>query len=124
MTQPTALVVYEDLLPGTQLVNRLQDLKYRVRVVTDAASLQTDARQEKPLVVLADVVSSRADVCDAIARLRQNPETRHIPVIAFADDNATELQNAARQAGATLVVNDAAVLSHLTQFLDQALQVE
>jgi hypothetical protein len=34
------------------------------------------------------------------------------------------LQAAARAAGATLVVTDAAILTHLPQFLDQALQVE
>ena len=37
--QPLALVLYEKLLPGTQLVNRLQDLNYRVQTVNDAALL-------------------------------------------------------------------------------------
>jgi len=119
-----ALVVYEDLLPGTQLVNRLQDLKYRVRAITDVETLEASARQEKPLVVLADLVSSRSDVCGAIARLKASPDTRHIPVIAFADESADQLQAAARHAGAALVVSDAAILSHLVQFLDQALQVD
>ena len=119
-----AIVVYEDLLPGTQLVNRLQDLKYRVRAITDVNALESSARQEKPMVVLADVVSSKSDVCGAIARLKSNPETRHIPVIAFADDKAEQLQAAARNAGAALVVSDAAIVSHLAQFLDQALQID
>ena len=30
MTQPLALVWYEKLMPGSKLVNRLQDLGYRV----------------------------------------------------------------------------------------------
>jgi len=124
MTQPLALVVYEKLLPGTQLVNRLQDLKYRVRAVTDARTLLACARQEKPMVVLVDVVSSRDDICAVIARLKQNRDTQHIPVIAFASEDAAQVQAAARQAGATLVVSDTAVLNHLAQFLEQALQVE
>ena len=124
MTQPLALVVYEKLLPGTQLVNRLQDLKYRVRTVTDASTLLACARHEKPMVVLADVVSSRNDICGAIAQLKQNRDTQHIPVIAFASEDAADVQVAARQAGATLVVSDTAVLNHLAQFLEQALQVE
>jgi CheY-like chemotaxis protein len=106
------------------LVNRLQDLKYRVRAVTDAGTLLACARKEKPMVVLADVVSSRDDVCGAIAALKKEPETRHIPVIAFADDAAAGIQEAARAAGATLVASDTAILNHLTQFLEQALQVE
>ena len=124
MTQPLALVLYEKLLPGTQLVNRLQDMKYRVRAVTDAGTLLACARQEKPMVLLADVVSTRDDICAAIGRLKQDRETQHIPVIAFAPDDSVELQAAARKAGATLVVSEAAVLNHLSQFLDQALQVE
>ena len=50
MTQPLALVCYEKLLPGSQLVNRLQDLKYRVRPVADARLLVDCARQEKPMI--------------------------------------------------------------------------
>jgi len=124
MTEPLALVLYEKLLPGTQLVNRLQDMKYRVRAVTDAGTLLACARQEKPMVLLVDVVSTRDDICAAIGRLKQDRETQHIPVIAFAPDDSAELQAAARKAGATLVVSEAAVLNHLSQFLDQALQVE
>lgn len=124
MTEPLALVVYEKLLPGTQLVNRLQDMKYRVRAVMDASTLQACARQEKPIVVLADLVSSRDDICGVIARLKKDVETKHIPVIAFASDDAVEAQAAARAAGATLVVSDTGVLNHLSQFLQQALQVE
>jgi CheY-like chemotaxis protein len=124
MTEPLALVLYEKLLPGTQLVNRLQDMKYRVRAVMDPGTLQACARQEKPMVLLADVVSTRDDICAAIGRLKQDRETQHIPVIAFAPDDAVELQAAARKAGATLVVSEAAVLNHLSQFLEQALQVE
>jgi CheY-like chemotaxis protein len=124
MTEPLALVLYEKLLPGTQLVNRLQDMNYRVRAVTDPGALQACARQEKPMVLLADVVSTRDDICAAIGRLKQDRETLHIPVIAFAPDDAAELQAAARKAGATLVVSEAAVLNHLSQFLQQALHVE
>ena len=124
MTQPLALVLYEKLLPGTQLVNRLQDLKYRVQTVTDPNSLVTCAKQERPMLVLADLVSTSNDVCSAIGKLRQNPDTQHVPVIAFAPDDAVELQAAARTAGAALVASEAAILNHLPQFLEEALRVE
>ena len=39
MIQPLALVFYERLLPGSQVVNRLQDMRYRVQVVGDPAGL-------------------------------------------------------------------------------------
>jgi CheY-like chemotaxis protein len=124
MTRPLALVLYERLLPGTQLVNRLQDLGYRVLTATGIEPMMVCAIQEKPMLVLADMLANRMKIADAIARLRQDPVTNHIPVIAFADENDAELQSAARAAGATLVVNEAAILTHLEQFLDQALQLD
>ena len=124
MTQPLALVLYEKLLPGSQLVNRLQDMNYRVQAIADADRLVECAEQAKPMLVLADLESIRDNVCAALAHLRQNAATKHLPVIAFSGESAAELQAAARAAGATLVVTEAAILNHLPQFLDQALQIE
>jgi len=123
MTQPLALVLYEKLLPGSQLVNRLQDLNYRVQVLAEAAQLVERAEEAKPLLVLADLQSVRNDVCAAIARLRQNPATHHLPVIGFSA-NSPELEKAALAAGTTLIASETAILSHLPQFLEQALVVE
>jgi CheY-like chemotaxis protein len=124
MTQPLAIVLYERLLPGSQLVNRLQDLNYRVQTIADAGRLVECAEQSRPMLVLADLESTRNDVCAALARLKQNEATTHLPVIAFSGEGAAELQAAARTAGVTLVASDAAVLNHLPQMLQQALQVE
>ena len=124
MTEPLALVSYERLLPGSQLVNRLQDLNYRVQAVADASALPACARQEKPLIIFLDLVSSRHNTSEVVANLKKHPETRHIPVIAFCPDDALDAQEAAQSAGATLVVSDAAVLNYLVQFLEQALRVE
>ena len=124
MIRPLALVCYEKLLPGSQLVNRLQDLGYRVLTLSDAGSLVAGAEREKPLLVLADLESTRQDVCAAISGLKQNAATRHLPVIAFADEAESGLQGAAREAGAALVVSENRLLSQLEQLLDQALQVE
>jgi CheY-like chemotaxis protein len=124
MTEPLALVLYEKLLPGTQLVNRLHDLHYRVQTVTDAATLVETAQQAKPMLVLADLESSRNNVCAALTALKQNPATQHLPVIAFTAEKALDLQAAGRAAGVTLVVSEGAILTHLPQFLEQALQIE
>ena len=121
---PLAIVFYEDLMPGSQLVNRLQDLQYRVQVVTEPDKLIPCARSAGPMFILADLVSSGADVCALIKKLRGSPATAHVPVIAFADDADEALQTAARAAGATLVVADSAILTHLGQFIERALQVE
>lgn len=124
MTQPLALVLYEKLLPGSQLVNRLQDLKYRVQTVSEAGRLVECAEQAMPMLVLADLEPKTEEVLAVITRLRQNEGTRHLPVIAFGQEISPDLQVAAKAAGVTLLVGEAAVLNHLPQMLEQALQVE
>ena len=124
MKQPLALLLYEKLLPGSQLVHRLQDLSYRVQTVLAPAELAPTAERDKPLVVFVDLEPNVAGICEAIVALRQNEATRHVPVIAFASGENTPAHQAAGRAGATLVVNDHALLLHLRQFLDRALEVE
>ena len=124
MTRPLALFLYERLLPAGQLVNRLQDLGYRVQSLAEPGSLVEQAEREKPMLVLADLEPQPEQVCAAIAELKKNTTTAHLPIIAFATGTPATAQEAARLAGATLVVSDTAILLHLNQFLEQALQVE
>jgi CheY-like chemotaxis protein len=122
MTQPLALVLYEKLLPGSQLVNRLQDLQYRVQVLGETQKLVESAEQCKPMVVVVDLGSNGEEACSAITRLKQNQATEHLPVIAIAAEGFDGQK--AQNCGATLVVSDSAILNHLPELLEQALQVE
>lgn len=124
MTRPLAICVFERLLPGGQLVNRLQDMGYRVQSLGDPATLAEQAEREKPILVLADLEPRHDPICAAIAHLKSNGPTAHIPVIAFAAASHSAAHEAGRKAGAALVVSDTAILLHLDQFLDQALQVD
>ena len=121
VTQPLALVFYRKLLPGSQLVNRLQDLNYRVQPTAEPAQLASFAQTEGPMLIFADLES--AGTLELIGRLRADPVTRHIPIVAFGSEDEPLLQ-AAREAGATLVVGETALLAHLPGLLEQALRVE
>jgi CheY-like chemotaxis protein len=123
MMLPLALVCFERLLPGSQVVNRLQDMEYRVQVVPEPALLADQAEKEKPMVAIVDLLWNRGDICGAITRLKKNPATEHIPVIAFTASSNTKLQAAGRLAGADMVSNDDAILAQLPQLLEQALEV-
>jgi len=122
MTQPLALVMYERLLPGSQLVNRLQDLNYRVQTISSPARLVESAQELKPMLVLVDLEAR--EICAAVSRLKQNAATQHLPVVSFGGDTVPEQLAAARQAGVTLSVSDAAILNHLPECLEQALRLE
>ena len=121
MTPPLALLLYEKLLPGSQLGNRLQDLNWRVQVVPTASVLVKTAEEHKPLLIFADLVSTRKDIAGAISEIRKTESTKHIPIIAFTAEQDQKVFDAAILAGATLVVSDTAILQHLDQFIEQAL---
>ena len=124
MIQPLTLFLYERSLPGGQLVNRLQDLGYRVQTLTESSQLVEQAEREKPLLIMVDLELRHPQTCAAISQLKSNNATSHIPVIAFTGANDPTAQAAARTAGATLVVSESAILVHLSQFMEQALQVD
>jgi CheY-like chemotaxis protein len=123
MSEPLALLVYEKLLPGGQLVNQLQDRGYRVQPLSDPGDLAS-AIQQKPMLVFMDLEPKTDQACAAIRRLKSDPSTAHIPVIAIAPHTREELAEGARAAGAKLVVFDNAILVHLDEFLEQALQLD
>ena len=124
MTQPLALVFYEKLLPGTQLSNRLQDLGYRVIPVGDVDSLLKQAAESHPMLVIADLLAKKSQVALAIKALRENPATRHLPIIGYCGDKEDRLKKEALSAGANFVVDESVLLNHLPQFLEQALHID
>jgi CheY-like chemotaxis protein len=121
--QPLAIVFYERLMPGSQLVNRLQDLNYRVLAVNNPALLAATAKRETPLLMFVDL-EARGDICGAIGKIRSDAATNHLPVVAFAPDNKTDLLAAAQNAGANLAVGESALAGHLQTLLEQALHVD
>jgi CheY-like chemotaxis protein len=121
--EPLALVFYERLMPGSQLVNRLQDLNYRVLSLSDATRLAATVQRESPLLLFVDLATP-GDVCGVIATLRSTPATAHLPIIGFAPENAPDLLPAAQTAGANIAVTETAVINHLPQLIDQALRVD
>lgn len=124
VTQPLALLLYERLLPGSQLVNRFQDLGYRVSTVSGPTALVDSCLKEKPILLVADVRERDDRVCAALRQLTTNPDTSHIPIIATVPAQSPEAAEAARQSGVKLVVHDSVILAHLEQFIDQALQLD
>jgi CheY-like chemotaxis protein len=123
MTQPLALIFYERLMPGSQLMNRLQDLNYRVLAVNNIALLATTARREQAMLLVLDL-EARGEVLAAIEKIRKDPATSHLPIITFAPDNKTNLFAAAQKAGASLAIGETTLASHLPQLLDQAMHID
>ncbi len=110
-------------MPGSQLVNRLQDLGYRVLMLNNPGLLAATARRELPLVAFVDL-DARGDICGEIERIKADGSTAHLPVVAFAPDNRPELLAAGQKSGANLVVGETNLGDHLEQLLEQALRLD
>lgn len=125
MTKPLALIYYFNLLPGTQIANRLYELGYRVQVVESGALGQVVeiAAKETPLLFLTEAAPPDP-VCATISALKGNPATQHIPVLAYASKPDKSLQVATKTAGASLLANSQGLVDQLAQLLDQILMVE
>ena len=121
--RPLAMVFYERLMPGSQLVNRLQDLNYRVLPLNVVDRLSATVQRESPLLLFIDLATP-GDLCGAIGTLRANQATAHLPIVAFAPENSQNLLAAAQKAGANLAVTDAAIMNYLPQLIDQALEIQ
>lgn len=120
--QPLALVFFQRPLPGNQLVNRLQDLGYRVQTANVAEKFQALAQTAGAMLALVDVEGAREELFTTMGHLRQGEATQHLPILAFAVA-PTALENA-RKAGCTVVVETSALLTHLEAFLEQALRID
>ena len=124
VTKPLAIVFYEKLLPGSQVVNRLTDLGYRVTATQVASDIPRLARQERPMVVVADLSLRSGDFVPVIRSLKADAETEHVPVLGFCDPKNQKLVDAAIQAGAKLVAAEKGLPEQLPQLLDHVLAVE
>ena len=80
----------EDSVQDQQLVRAsLQDLGSRARVsfVEDGESLLDALRTVRPRLVVLDLQMPRLGGLEALARLRQAPATRELPVVVFSSSN-------------------------------------
>jgi len=123
MSKPLALLYYLNMLPGSQLANRLEDLGYRVQTLGAVALLPLACEEDKPLVVVAELAPA-SDACAAVAQIRGNPATRHVPVLAYSAVLDADTQSAALKAGVALLAGNAAIGEQMAQLLDQVLQLE
>ncbi len=124
MTEPLAFLIYENLIPGSQLTNRLRDQGYRVKTVVEPETFVEQVAAEMPILAIVELANSRVDVCGLIQRLRAEPATQHLPVLAYATSKDRGLQDTARTAGATLIVMAEGLLTQLPMLLEKVLEVE
>lgn len=123
VNEPLALLLCNRGTIAVQLGERLEGLRYRMVVITEPAELKARAEVEKAMVVFADLEGGEGPVASAVQALRQDGSTAHIPVIGFRRELDEAAISTLASQGFTIAVNEAAILNHLPQLLDRALDV-
>ena len=124
MTKPLAIVFYERLLPGSQVVNRLADMGYRVQAMHIASEVPFAVETSTPMVVVVDLVLRAGDVSSIISQLKRSESTKHVPVLGICDPKNTKVAEAAIASGANLVAAEAGILEQLPRLLDHVLALD
>lgn len=123
MTEPLALVSYQNLIPGSQLPTRLRDSGYRVEIVSDRALLGLRIREQRPLVLLLEITSAEDPGLETLRHLKQDPTCSHLPVLAFCGNEA-ELGQRVMEAGADLCARSGLLIAQLPALLQRVLELE
>ena len=97
----TVLAVDDD--PGAleALAEALSTLEFRVWGATDGGSALALAQRHQPDVILLDVMMPGMDGYEVCSRLKQDPDTRLIPVVFLTGHGSREARLHGLEAGAT-----------------------
>jgi len=99
MSQETILIVEDSELNRRLLEAVLKPHGYRLLVAEDGETGLVLAREGQPDLILMDVLLPGIDGYEATRRLRADPETRHIVVIALTASASDEERAQALAAG-------------------------
>lgn len=93
------LLVEDNELNRDMLTRRLQRRGFQVITALDGEGAIRAAREEKPDLILMDMGLPGVNGWDATRKIKENPETRHIPVVALTAHAMHGDRDQARQAG-------------------------
>jgi len=79
---------------------RLQKSGYAVISAADGEEGLKKATEEKPALILLDMLMPGMDGFEVCRRLRKNSETKHLPIIATTALGADDIGSQCREAGA------------------------
>lgn len=112
---PLAFVA--DLIFASKVRGAAQALGVEAEVVQSAEAAMQRARAARPRVVLIDLEARRGAGVDLLRRLREDPDTAGLTVVAFASHQNTGAIAAAREAGADRVLARSAFVRELPGLL-------
>ena len=115
------LLVEDNELNRDMLSRRLERRGYEIKMAVDGAQGVNMAAELRPALILMDLSLPVMDGWEAIRRLKANPETAAIPIIALTAHARAEDEKTARDAGADDFDTKPVDLSRLVGKMEQLL---
>ena len=104
------------------LVEYLEDRDYEVVTAEDGATAVAQIYREKPDVVLLDLMLPVMNGYGVLQELRQNPQSKNLPVVMLTDVSPSEGEQAAVELGVTHYMSKPWQLSSLEAVIRVALR--
>lgn len=101
MELPTILLIEDDELNSDMLSRRLRKRDFTVILAEDGESGVSSAVQHHPDVILLDVSLPDIDGWECTRRIRSNPLTSDIPIVALTGHTFGDIRDQALKAGCT-----------------------
>ena len=121
--QQVLLLVADDLMFPSRVREGARPLGYTVKTASTEAAALSDAQADPPpIAILVNLTARRFDPLSVIAALKADPNTRAVPLLAFAGHVETEKHEAARRAGADRTAANSSVSLHLAALLSRLLK--
>lgn len=97
---PAKILIVEDNLDSLEILsNQLRHLGYEPIEATDARAGEMKALSENPDFIIMDLGLPGMNGIEAAARLKRNPQTAHIPIMAYTVWDREFYEHEARSAG-------------------------
>ncbi len=102
--------------------NILNEMGFELRTATDGAKAIQEVEAAAPDLILLDILMPEVDGIQTCRRLKENPDTQHIPIIIVTSRGEPEMVERAFQAGCddyiTKPLDKMELLSKVRTFLE------
>ena len=124
MSRKKTLIVDDEklILISTRIV--LESVGYQVITAASGEEAISQAKEESPGLILLDIMMPGIDGWETLSRLKEDPETKDIPVVIFTAREHTRGRKLAREMGAVDYFQKPFEPDELIQIVEQYLSPE
>lgn len=115
--ETAAVALVADLMFASRVRGAAAAVGVEAKTVSRADALVEETRKLRPRLVLLDLEARGVDVPALVARLREDPDTAGVPIIAFGSHVNREALQGARRAGVDRVLARSAFVRELPELL-------